>query len=95
MGAGGGGDGDVLEVDEASGLEALENGLGCLELLGVVPVEKSGEIDELSVLDLCGCLEIGVLYRDKKPLGLHSCLLHVVIGSVCCQTEIGRFNLVL
>lgn len=84
MGAGGGGDGDVLEVDEASGLEALENGLGCLELLGLVAVEKFGEIDELCVLDLWGCLEIKVLYRDKEALGLHSCLLHVVIGYVCC-----------
>lgn len=46
-GAGCSRDGDVLEVDEAGGLEAREDGFGCLGLLGVVAIEEFGEVDEL------------------------------------------------
>lgn len=47
MGDGGGWDGDVGEVDETRGLEASENGFGCLEFLRGRTVEKFGEVDEL------------------------------------------------
>jgi len=41
------GDGDVLEVDEAGGLEAVKDGFGCLELLGFVPVEEFFKVYQL------------------------------------------------
>lgn len=40
-------DGDVLEVDEAGCLEAVEDRLGRLELQGLVSLEELGEVDEL------------------------------------------------
>lgn len=40
-------DGDVLEVDEAGCLEAVEDCLGCLELQGLVSFKELGEVDEL------------------------------------------------
>jgi hypothetical protein len=49
VGDGGGGDGDVGQVDEAGRLEAFEDGLGGRELLGGVPVEEFGKVDKLCV----------------------------------------------
>ena len=40
-------DGDVLEVDEAGCLEAVEDRLGCLKLQGFVSLKELGEVDEL------------------------------------------------
>jgi hypothetical protein len=44
------GDGDVGEVDEAAGLEALQDGFGGFEFLGGRAVEEFGEVDELRVV---------------------------------------------
>ena len=50
VGEGGGGDGDVREVDEAGGLEACEDGFGGFEFLGGRAVQEFGEVDELGRL---------------------------------------------
>lgn len=47
VGARFGGDGDVAEIDEAGGLEPVEDGFGCLEFLGLVAVEEFPEVYEL------------------------------------------------
>lgn len=43
----------VREVDEAGGLEAVEEGLGGVEAFGGAAVEEGGEVDELG--EVSGC----------------------------------------
>lgn len=80
--AGLGGDGDVAEVNEAGGLEPLEDRFRRLELLGLVAVEKPAEIYQLrSVSDvkLTTRNNGDSPYRDKKSVCLHCCFLHLVV----------------
>jgi hypothetical protein len=63
------GDTVVLEVDEAGGLEALENGGGGLLLCGGVTREEGGEVDELEVFS--GVIES--VYGERTGISRSSC----------------------
>jgi hypothetical protein len=70
MGASCGGNGNVFEVDEAGGLEAREDGFGCLKLLGAVAMQELGEVDELWLSEMAAqCLytPVGIPTGIRSP----------------------------
>lgn len=71
----------VLEVDEASSLEAMEYGLGCIAALRRGSFKEEGEVDELDGSAELRRFVCGDTYRNRESL--------LAYGEIRSHDEIG------